>query len=288
MEESSLTIAVNSFSPSVNIGPKLVPIPDIFCAVNADDEDIRKNISSNISRDIPQVVPYETQWDKVVALVVGGPSLDSTLDVLKEKHAAGMPVVRVNGSYKYCMDRGIRPSAFIMLDSREFNNRFVDPPHKECKYFICSQCHPSVLDKLDGYETHLWHCAGQDQYQDILEDKYGEIHKDFFPVLGGSTVTLRAIHLMRMLGFPKFEIFGFDSCIMDKHHAYSQPENDGEKEIEVHVAGKQFLCTVAHYHQAKEFVQMVGATGDHYDMIIHGEGLISHIIQSPDALKEAA
>ena len=88
MEESSLTIAVNSFSPSVNIGPKLVPIPDIFCAVNADDEDIRNNISSNINRDIPQVVPYETQWDKVVALVVGGPSLDSTLDVLKEKHAA--------------------------------------------------------------------------------------------------------------------------------------------------------------------------------------------------------
>ena len=99
MEEAALTIAVNSFSPSVNVGPKLVPIPDIFCAVNADDEDIRKNISSNISRDIPQVVPYETQWDKVVALVVGGPSLDSTLDVLKEKHAAGMPVVTVNGSY---------------------------------------------------------------------------------------------------------------------------------------------------------------------------------------------
>ena len=75
---------------------------------------------------------------------------------------------------------------------------------------------------------------------------------------------------------------------MDNHHAYYQTENDDEKEIEVHVAGKQFLCTVAHYHQAKEFVQMVGATGDHYEMIIHGEGLISHIIQSPDALKEAA
>ena len=112
MDQSSLTISVDSFSPSVSVGPKLVPIPDIFCAVNADDEDIRRNISSNINRDIPQVVPYETQWDKVVALVVGGPSLDSTLDTLKEKHAAGMPVVTVNGSYKYCMDRGNKAICF--------------------------------------------------------------------------------------------------------------------------------------------------------------------------------
>ena len=288
MEESALTISVNSFSPSVNVGPKLVPVPEIFCAVNADKEDIRRNMKANLKKGFPQVGPYETQWNKTVALVVGGPSLNNTLDLLKEKHRDGMPVITVNGSYKYCMENGIRPSAFVMLDSREFNNRFVDPPHKECKYFIASQCHPSVLDKLDGYDAYLWHTAGQEEYQDILDEAYGEMHKDYFPILGGSTVTLRAIHLIRLLGFPKFEIFGFDSCIMEDHHAYSQPENNNEKEIEIHVAGKQFLCTVAHYHQAKEFVQMVSATGDHYDMIIHGEGLISHIVRSPEALKEAA
>ena len=168
MEESNLTISVTSFSPSILMAPKLIPIPEIFCAVNADDEDIRKNITANINKDVPQVIPYETQWGKVVALVVGGPSLDSTLDELKEKYNDGMPVVTVNGSYKYCMDRGIRPAAFIMLDSREFNNRFVDPPHAKCKYFICSQCHPSVIDKLEGYETHIWHCAGDDNFDDFF------------------------------------------------------------------------------------------------------------------------
>ena len=126
----TLTISVDSNAPSVSIGPELVPVPEIFCAVNADKESIKENMKANLKKGLPQVSPYETQWDKTIALVVGGPSLSSTLDTLKEKHQMGMPVVTVNGSYKYCIDNGIRPSAFVMLDSREFNNRFVDPPHK--------------------------------------------------------------------------------------------------------------------------------------------------------------
>ena len=97
--------------------------------------------------------------------------------------------------------------------------------------------------------------------------------------MGGATVALRAVHLLRMLGLHKFEMYGFDSCIMGEHHAYEQPENDGEQEIDVLVAEKEFRCTAAHYHQAKEFVEMIGKTGQHYDMIVHGEGLIAHIIK---------
>ena len=43
---------------------------------------------------------------------------------------------------------------------------------------------------------------GMDDYE-----WYFATHKDYFPILGGSTVMLRSIHLLRMLGFPKFEIF---------------------------------------------------------------------------------
>ena len=116
----------------------------------------------------------------------------------------------------------------------------------------------------------------------------GEEYVDFFPIIGGSTVTLRSLHLLRILGFHKIEIFGFDSCIVDEHHAYPQPENDDEQEVEITVGGRQFRCTVAHYFQAKEFVQLIGATGANYELSVHGEGLISHIIKHPESLKEAA
>ena len=75
-----------------------------------------------------------------------------------------MPVITVNGSYKYCIDNGLEPSAMVMLDSREFNNRFVKPLRKDCKYFISSQCHPSVFDMLEGYQVWIWHVAGDENY----------------------------------------------------------------------------------------------------------------------------
>ena len=112
--------------------------------------------------------------------------------------------------------------------------------------------------------------AGDDNF-DLLQEQYGE---NYFPVMGGATIGLRAVHLFRMLGFPKFEMYGFDSCITDSHHAYEQPENDDEGVIDVNVSGKEFRCTAAHYHQAKEFVDMISKTGEHYDLAVHGNGLI--------------
>ena len=275
-----LSMGVASEPPSVAV-QSLRPIPEIICSVNEDKEKIRDNIKKNIKRGLPQVQPYETQWDKVVGLALGGPTLKKTFPDLLEKRQNGMPVITVNGTHKYCMTGGLIPSAMIMLDSREFNNRFVYPLVEECKYFISSQCHPSVFENLKDNKVWIWHCAGDDNI-DLLEEEYG---KDYFPVMGGATIALRAVHLLRMLGFPKFEMYGFDSCIMEDHHAYDQPENDGEEVIDVMVSGREFLCTAAHYHQAKEFVDMISKTGEHYDLAVHGDGLISHIIKNPDSLK---
>ena len=275
-----LSMGVASEPPSVAV-QSLRPIPEIICSVNEDKEKIRDNIKKNIKRGLPQVRPYETQEGKVVAIVLGGPTLKDTFPDLLEKRQNGMPVITVNGSHKYCMTGGLIPSAMIMLDSREFNNRFVYPLVEDCKYFISSQCHPSVFENLKDNQVWIWHCAGDDNF-DLLKEVYGE---DYYPIMGGATVALRAVHLLRMLGFPKFEMYGFDSCIMEDHHAYEQPENDGEEVLDVTVSGREFLCTAAHYHQAKEFVDMISKTGEHYDLAIHGNGLISHIIENPNSLK---
>ena len=276
-----LQMGVNSEPPSIQV-KKRSPVPEIICSVNEDKDKIRDNIKKNIQRGLLQVRPYETQWNKTVGLVLGGPTLKETFPDLLEKRQNGMPVITVNGTHKYCMDRGLIPSAMVMLDSREFNNRFVYPLAKDCKYFISSQCHPSVFDNLKDCEVFIWHCAGDDNF-DLLKKQYGE---DYFPIMGGATIALRAVHLLRMLGFHKFEMYGFDSCVIGEHHAYEQPENDGEEVIDVMVSGREFRCTAAHYHQAKEFVDMISKTGEHYDLAVHGDGLISHIIKNPDSLRK--
>ena len=276
----ALQMGVNSEPPSIKV-KKLHPVPEIICGVNEDKDKIRDNIKKNIQIGLPQVRPSETQWDKVVGLVLGGATLKETFPDLLEKRKNGMPVITINGSHKYCMAGGLTPSGMIMLDSREFNNRFVYPLVEDCKYFISSQCHPSVFENLKDNKVWIWHCAGDDNF-DLLKEVYGE---EYYPVMGGATVALRAVHLLRMLGFPKFEMYGFDSCIMEDHHAYEQPENDGEEVMDVTVSGREFRCTAANYHQAKEFVDMISKTGEHYDLAIHGNGLISHIIENPNSLK---
>ena len=154
-----LTSVFKGHPPSVSVKK---PVPEIICNLNEDKDKIRDNIKKNIQRGLPQVHPYETQWDKVVCLALGGPTLKETFPNLLEKRSNGAPVITVNGSYKYCIDNGLEPSAMVMLDSREFNNRFVKPLRKDCKYFISSQCHPSVFDMLEGYQVWIWHVAGDE------------------------------------------------------------------------------------------------------------------------------
>jgi hypothetical protein len=279
-----LQIGVYSEPPTVEVKSKKV-ISEIKCSLNEDPKKITNNIKINIARGLPQVTPHETQPNKVVCIVAGGPSLKDTFHLLQEKKEQGCPVVALNGAYNFCIENKVTPSAMVMLDSRKFNSRFVLPTLDSCKYFISSQCHPSVFRKLSSHEVYIWHCAGDIDNEHLLESQYDG---KYYPVMGGTTVTFRAIHLLRMLGFCKFEIFGFDSCIMDEHHAYSQPENDDEQEIEVVLGEKKFRCTVAHFQQAKEFVQLVSTTGDHYELSVHGNGLIAYIIKHPEILKEAA
>ena len=99
-------------APSVEVKGRLVPVPEVVCSINEDPEKIRKNIRVNIKRGLPQVEPYETQ-DKVIGIAVGGYTLEETFPDLLEKRQNGMPVITVNGTHKYCMDRGLIPQSML-------------------------------------------------------------------------------------------------------------------------------------------------------------------------------
>jgi hypothetical protein len=97
--------------------------------------------------------------------------------------------------------------------------------------------------------------------------------------MGGGTVMLRGIPLLMMLGFRKFELFGFDSCLRDsKHHAYSQPENDRTLEIPVRVGGREFMCHPWMVAQIGDWVRLLKFIGPHIDLEVRGDSLVSAII----------
>ena len=242
--------------------------------VNVDEDQIKKNVTYNIKQGYLQVQPYPTN-DIETMIIGGGPSLSQHVEKIKQLRANGVKLIAINGAYKWCLDNGITPSAMVMVDARKFNARFTQPVVEDCKYFIASQCHPSVFKELPKDRTYVWHTQSE-ILTEILEAQFEEC----YPVPGGSTVLLRAIPLFRMLGFKRFHIFGCDSCLEeDKHHAYEQLENDDELIIPVNVSGKIFNCNPWMMSQAQEFIDLIRMVGDEIELEVYG-GLLHHILES--------
>lgn len=248
--------------------------------VNTEDDVMLKNVKQNIQGNWQRVHPHPMQNTEIM-MVCGGPSLNDYTDEIIQLRAEGMPMVTTNGTYNWAIANGMNPSLQLILDAREFNKRFLRPIVDNCKYMIASQCHPALLEGMPEDRTFLWHVGtGVEGMYDVLDEYYDW----WFPVPGGSTVTLRGLCLLRMLGFHKIHMYGFDSCCRgDEHHAYDQPENDRQgARMTVGCGGtKTFLCEPWMYTQAEEFIRMMAKfVDDELQLNVKGDGLIAHIIET--------
>ena len=243
--------------------------------VNTENEQIKKNVAHNIKQGFLQVEPHPTN-DIEVMIVGGGPSLPQHVEKIKELRHNGVKLITINNAYKWCLDNGLTPSAMVMVDAREFNARFIESVVGDCKYFIASQCHPSVFKGLPKDRTYIWHTQAE-MLREMLDKQY----EQWWPIPGGSTVLLRAIPLFRTLGFKRFHLFGCDSCLgeYNKHHAYKQVENDGQLVMPVNVSGKIFNCNPWMVSQAQEFIDLIKMLGDEIELAVYG-GLLHHILES--------
>jgi len=252
---------------------------------NTSDDVLLAQAAQNIRRGLPQIFPHKPN-DTTAILVCGGPSLASTEKELARAVWEGGKIFAVNGAYQWCIDRNLRPSAAIMLDAREFNSRFVKEPVDGCKYFIASECHPATFDICARRDTYIWHAcsAGEVGYELLKEFYFGRVH----PVTLGTTVGIRAISLLRLIGFISIDIFGLDSCWMDNsHHAYDQPENNRDMRIPVWLRphdrddkASRFECAPWHMKQFEDFLQLIRERGDMFQLNVRGPGLIATALRT--------
>ena len=257
--------------------------------LNVEQDRVAANIVANLGHGLQEVAPHDAQ-DVEVMLLCGGPSLEDFRDEIVAANRAGMPAITVNGAYNWLIEAGGRPGAQVIVDAREFNRRFVEPVVLQCKYLVSSQCDPVLVGTLPKSQTWLWHGAG-DVVQSVINDyasSKGQ-QREWYPVPGGTTVTLRALPLLAMLGFRKISVYGFDSCLRgDDHHAYAQAENDGERVMDISVAGREFKCHGWMVKQAAEFQDVLRhlLIPAGVEIAVHGDGLISTIIKAAAAARE--
>ncbi len=251
--------------------------------LNATEETIKNNLKKNLQGDWTQVSPHPSN-DLECMILGGGPTLAQYEKDIKRKRADGVKLITLNGAYNWALDHALIPSAQIMVDARPFNARFTKPVVGDCKYLIGGQCDPAVFEGLPKDRTYIWH-SSVELTKDILKEHYGDDPWWFIP--GGSTVLLRAIPLMRMLGYRKFYLYGCDSCLMDDaHHSYLQPENDKSHVIPVMIGapgdcnGKIFYCHFWMISQAQEFCGLISMLGDEIQLEIYGNGLLAYLLEA--------
>jgi hypothetical protein len=250
--------------------------------LNVEDEQVRKNVEENLNGGWLQISPHET--NSLDAMILGGgPSMKAELETIKQLRAEGVKLITLNGAYNWAVENGLEPSAQIIVDARPFNARFVKPIVDGCKYLLSSQCDPSVFEGMPKDRTFMWHTS-TDMIKDLLQAKL----ERWWIVPGGSTVLLRAIPLMRMLGYKRFHLFGCDSCVQTDHHSYPQPENDNQPTFDTIVGGRVFHVTTWMLSQAREFCDLVKFLGEEIDLEIHGDGLLKHIVDTGAGLADEA
>lgn len=246
----------------------------IMAGLNRPRDEMQENIRINCQRGLPEVWPHAAQ-ETVLALVGGGPSLEDTLDELMEVQKQGGKIVALAGAARYLLDHGITPNAHVLLDSRIGNVDFVTDT--ECTYFVASQCDPAVFDALKGRKTYIFHAINDPNDNDVIKD-YVE---KWVPIQGGNTIGLRALRLFQVLGYYRFELFGYDCCNLNgKHHAYRQVSGDDMKTASIQVNGRKFEMSAYQIQQFMEFMRMTKIFGQDWEIASHGDGLISHAIRS--------
>ncbi len=255
--------------------------------INTSDDQLIANVKHSIRLGYPQFKPDQIQ-PKRVCLVGGGPSLESTVPELRALAFEGAEIVTLNGAYHWCIERNIQPSAQIVMDARPSNARFVEPAIPRTKYFIASQCAPETWEAVKGRDhVYIWHAVAPDNpaMAPVLDDYYGA--RKWQPTPGGTTVAMRAVVLLNIAGYLRFDLFGIDSCVVNgRGHAYPQPENDGERVYSTTLSKpgqpetvRTFHCTAWHMKQLECFLQMIRLYGDRFRLRVHGNGLLAYALE---------
>jgi hypothetical protein len=235
---------------------------------NTADRELFAQVQAAVNRNLP-ILQRIPEHDGIALLVGGGPSLADTLQEIRARYESGAHIFALNGAGMWLIEHGIIPYAQVVLDARESNERFLRVCHDATKFYLASQCHPALFDRLTGHNVTMWH-ANYDGESGVVENR------DTVLIGGGTVVGLHAMHLCHVLGYRTLHLYGYDSSYRDAEgHAYAQPENGGERVIPCTVGGQTFYGAPWMIRQAGDFQDLAVALADLGSTIYtHGDGLL--------------
>jgi hypothetical protein len=235
-------------------------------------EELGSNIRSALDRGLPELALAPIKHDGTMVLVASGWSMPSFIDQIRAHRKAGRPIVAIKAAHDFLVENGVHPDLWVNLDPRDRTNG-IQRLSDHTVYMPSSRCPPSTFDYLKGKKILLWHSWAEGAEMTAIGP--GKL-----AIGGGTTSGLRAINIGYILGFRKFELYGYDSC----NDASGNKRFTGDKTgpaIDIFVGGptgKKFNCNMAMAQQANEFQKIYEVMAD-VNINAHGPGLIAEILR---------
>lgn len=243
-------------------------------------EYIAENIKYALSK-IKKWVPQCEVAGREVLICSAGPSLKNHLEELKRKQKEGALILCVKHSLPILVGAGIKPWGCVILDPRPFNEEsthgkvrssLVDRAPKSTKFFVASMTDKAMVDFLvdnhyDVWGWHAWNSAVK-----LVPELEGTDH---FFVQGGTCSAMRSVGLMYTMGFRRFILYGFDSCMDGKPDDVDAQDDKGNpKYFVAEVNGKKFYTTGELVAQAQDAEQLFDKQGVDVYIEVKPSGII--------------
>jgi 6-hydroxymethylpterin diphosphokinase MptE-like protein len=174
----------------------------------------------------------------------------------------------VKGAHDLLCEHDLIPDFYVALDPRDRRN-CIQRKNKKTLYLMASRNHPDSWQHLKGCNVILWHPWSSEKENEQLRGRTF--------IGGGTTSGLRALSLGYCMGYRKFILYGYDSCLAGDGKTKRFTGETVEEPIDVIVDGRKFLANIAMAAQANEF-QMIYKMIPDITIESRGDGLISAIL----------
>lgn len=256
----------------------------------ADFPTIRGNVDYCSKLGLKFFIPTPDPHNLEAVLVGSGPSVRDEVNSLKSKRKnPNLMFFGIKGGHDFLLEHGIEPHFGVAVDPLEKIHRenFLKKA-RDCKYFIASQCHPTLFDTLTARNEQviIWHLL-TDNLMKWAGEKGSPIYQHYM-IPGGSTSGLRCLVLAYAMGFRKFHLYGYDSCLSGNLRKVTgeicegQDDKGRDKVISVFIAGKEFKADRAMAAQATEIQSLLKSmwkSDDPFTVRSYGRGMIQTIIR---------
>ncbi len=248
--------------------PKGPVTPLVMMGVNNTTEEVvMSNLEATFARGYVPFVEVKEQKGPV-SIVGAGPSLSWTYqDIVGD-------VLACNSAHDFLISKGIIPKYAMVWDAHPIMGNIIKTPHKDVTYLVASRCHPSVFEKLQGFNVVVWHALGGDCVEKMLIER-----NRMEPIIaGGSASVTRATHVAGALGYTKeMHLFGIDSCYREGESHVSGSIGT-LNEIVIRVCGRWFTVAPWMALQVGDFKMLAPLLkGNGIRLVVHGTGLIPYV-----------